>query len=362
MKKLLIISLILIIVASIAGFVIVYSKSAVTAGTPIMRVQSPTFLTNLNSVDNLPDPIYILMPIKSVKVLDNKDSVSVKLKSNFTAAEENELNRVTDMFKYNDLSKYSVLEYNLKGQDYYPYGGYIYLMEITAKLEIEFYPDEVNDSLKSKLKMNNNEYPSWDPFVHLLLKDLYTNQRDAAAIKIIDGKLPFEDLKKAYNDIQTKYYEKLIKAPEFLSVVKELNPKVKDLDQRFKAVEIFEWITNNITYDQELADNIYANGDVEGQTALGALKNKKTICVGYSYLYNALAKYYGLDDYVVFGKSNPDKDVYHSWNTTALSNGEYLNVDCTQKIIEQYLYDQFEKKHYIWDSKEYVPYKVKSNQ
>lgn len=364
MKKLLIISLVVLIAAGIIFFAVIYKAPAAAttgaAAAPIMRVQSPDFLTNANSLE-VPDPMFILLPVKSCKVLSKKDNMTatVELKSNLSAEELQKYTRLTDLFKYKDLSKYSILIYSFKNGQQYPYGGYLYLTHFTTKLELEFYPDEVTDmSFYTQFDNANAYLPSWDLNAHLVLKDMYTNKQDTADIPFVDKEIDVTKIDEAYKNINTKYYEDLIKTPEFLAAVKELDPKIKDLDERYKTVEIFNWVTDNIAYDKELSESEEYDLNAERRTAIGALKYRKTVCIGYSYVFNALTRYYGLSDYVIRGKTSPDTKEFHSWNTVALSNGEYLNVDCTQNIVEQYMHDKFEKTHFIWDGKEYVPYRV----
>jgi hypothetical protein len=100
-----------------------------------------------------------------------------------------------------------------------------------------------------------------------------------------------------------------------------------------KARAIYRWITQNISYDY----SGYLTGNYKSTSADDVLKNRSSVCQGYSRLFESLAKSAGLDVVLIsgwakgisykvgepiIGKTN------HAWNALKIDGGWYL-IDCT---------------------------------
>lgn len=135
-----------------------------------------------------------------------------------------------------------------------------------------------------------------------------------------------------------------------------------------KAESIFNWIVNNISYDNELrVDNalqqkIYIS---EENIITNVLERKKALCGGYAYLFEKLCADVGLQAKVIHGYTKTPgvqkipKQANHSWNAIHI-NGVWQLLDITWAISQStadaaksYWYltpaSQFIKTHYPED-------------
>ncbi|MEM9509284.1 MAG: transglutaminase domain-containing protein [Cyanobacteria bacterium P01_E01_bin.35] len=102
-----------------------------------------------------------------------------------------------------------------------------------------------------------------------------------------------------------------------------------------KARIIYAWITQHIAYDLTAYNDAVYNDkypDVEAETVL---RDRQTICSGYSNLYFALAEAMNLESAIVIGHAKgatPNlerfQDVNHSWNAVRI-DGEWYLLDAT---------------------------------
>ena len=106
-----------------------------------------------------------------------------------------------------------------------------------------------------------------------------------------------------------------------------------------KAKAIYQWIAQNITYDNNL-ENGQKTGQIsesqfaEQSTAVYTFNNRTGICEGFSALYNDMCRAVGLEVRTVTGYTNgglnSNKWGGHAWNQVYLpSLGGWINVDCT---------------------------------
>ncbi len=95
---------------------------------------------------------------------------------------------------------------------------------------------------------------------------------------------------------------------------------------------IYEFICNNVVYDEDAYAFLRTNGHIQSQipyTAYAALMNGKAVCAGYSRLFYAMCKYVGLPVEYVSGTANGRNGWgNHAWNFVKL-NGEWYQVDVT---------------------------------
>ena len=103
-----------------------------------------------------------------------------------------------------------------------------------------------------------------------------------------------------------------------------------------KARIIYAWITQHITYDIAAYNEAIANDKYPDVSPTKVLRDRTTICSGYSNLYQALAERMGLDGAIVIGYAKgatpPEdprfKNVNHSWNSIKIDGDWYL-LDAT---------------------------------
>lgn len=102
-----------------------------------------------------------------------------------------------------------------------------------------------------------------------------------------------------------------------------------------KARIIYAWITQHITYDIAAFKDAVYNDKYPDVNAEKVLRDRTTICSGYSNLYYALAEAMNLESAIVVGYAKgatPSmerfKDVNHSWNAVKIDEAWYL-LDAT---------------------------------
>ncbi|RQW78337.1 MAG: hypothetical protein EHM14_12265, partial [Methanothrix sp.] len=104
-------------------------------------------------------------------------------------------------------------------------------------------------------------------------------------------------------------------------------------NEREKARAIFRWIAENIDYNVEG----YFSGSFGAEDANDLLKSRKSVCDGYSDLFESLAKEAGLEAVRIagYGKGygyapgqNISGESNHAWNAVKI-NGSWYLVDCT---------------------------------
>lgn len=130
--------------------------------------------------------------------------------------------------------------------------------------------------------------------------------------------------------------ERALKAPASAeasveSLVKYLTADAKSDLEKTRA--IFRWITANIVFDQSaLNSNVAPTVDVNE-----ILKQKRTVCMGYSEIFYILGKAAGLEveriagfakGYSYGGSSLCDSSPNHEWNAVRI-DGKWMLIDCT---------------------------------
>ncbi|MDU7069068.1 MAG: transglutaminase-like domain-containing protein [Clostridium perfringens] len=110
---------------------------------------------------------------------------------------------------------------------------------------------------------------------------------------------------------------------------KELTKNVKS--SREKAKRIYTWISENINYDDNKAENISEKTSEYKSGAIEAFETRKGICFDYSCLYVAMAREAGLKVRIVTGEGFNEKEWGpHSWNEVYLpEKNQWITVDPT---------------------------------
>ncbi len=140
---------------------------------------------------------------------------------------------------------------------------------------------------------------------------------------------------------------------------KYLTSTAKNDREKFRA--IFRWIANNINYDTQS----YFSGQPGDNTAEGVLSSRKSVCEGYSTLFNELAKHAGLESVKISGFSKgggykvgskignkPD----HAWNAVKIDDKWYL-IDSTWGagyVQNQGYVKQFQKHYFLTPPDQFI--------
>lgn len=95
-----------------------------------------------------------------------------------------------------------------------------------------------------------------------------------------------------------------------------------------KVYKIYNWITNNVSYDY---DNLYNDAHKTKYTAYGALTDGQAVCQGFANLFYRMCMDNGIDCRIVTGDANGP----HAWNIVKVADAYYY-VDSTWdcKVIE----------------------------
>lgn len=98
-----------------------------------------------------------------------------------------------------------------------------------------------------------------------------------------------------------------------------------------KAYAIYQWVGQNITYDNKKAQEL-EEGDVNLKSgAIAAFDTREGVCFDYASLYVAMARDTGLKVRLITGEGfDGTQWVSHAWNQVYIpSQNKWINVDCT---------------------------------
>ena len=98
-----------------------------------------------------------------------------------------------------------------------------------------------------------------------------------------------------------------------------------------KAYAIYQWVGQNITYDNKKAQEL-EEGDVNLKSgAIAAFDTREGVCFDYASLYVAMARDAGLKVRLIKGEGfDGTQWVSHAWNQVYIpSQNKWINVDCT---------------------------------
>ncbi len=129
-----------------------------------------------------------------------------------------------------------------------------------------------------------------------------------------------------------------------------------------KARIIYAWITQHISYDVPAFKSALENGNYPDVSAKKVLRDRTTICSGYSNLYFALASAMDLEAVIIFGyakgatTTETDDDVNHAWNGVKINGGWYL-LDATWgsgSVIEDRFKSQYKPYYFATKPSEFI--------
>ena len=115
-----------------------------------------------------------------------------------------------------------------------------------------------------------------------------------------------------------------------------VNKKIDKIVELYKdksdydfAVGVMEWLTSNVDYNDDLADDDADKSKYfKENTVYGALIKNSTICFGYACAYSLILTKKGIPCRVVLGGRKHQGDAGHAWNI-AMIDGEWCHIDCT---------------------------------
>ncbi|EGT4136918.1 transglutaminase-like domain-containing protein [Clostridium perfringens] len=174
----------------------------------------------------------------------------------------------------------------------------------------------------------NKEYEAF----HNEYKDVISKNIDSAVESNKEPKS--EDVVESNKNVINLYngvtLEQGIKSNEAINKkAKELTKNAKS--SREKAKRIYTWISENINYDDNKAENISEKTSEYKSGAIEAFETRKGICFDYSCLYVAMAREAGLKVRIVTGEGFNGKEWGpHSWNEVYLpEKNQWITVDPT---------------------------------
>ena len=125
--------------------------------------------------------------------------------------------------------------------------------------------------------------------------------------------------------------------PEVAALAQQITHGATNEAQRARA--LYDWITTNIRYDVEEWAHITGGGSsyMNAHDPLSVLARGTTVCAGYSWLFDAMARSVGLDSTFLIGsvrgyRGTPDDALVsafkHAWNAVRI-DGEWRLLDAT---------------------------------
>ncbi|HFD8692382.1 TPA: transglutaminase-like domain-containing protein [Clostridium perfringens] len=174
----------------------------------------------------------------------------------------------------------------------------------------------------------NKEYEAFhDEYKDVISKNIDStveSNKEPKSEKVVESNRNVINL---YNGVTL---EQGIKSNEAINKkAKELTKNVKS--SREKAKRIYTWISENINYDDNKAENISEKTSENKSGAIEAFETRKGICFDYSCLYVAMAREAGLKVRIVTGEGFNGKEWGpHSWNEVYLpEKNQWITVDPT---------------------------------
>lgn len=156
-----------------------------------------------------------------------------------------------------------------------------------------------------------NEAISFDPLVYEAnYKPTYTRVYSSQNL-ILRIKIKYSDLNnsaflKRYTDMQSSIQEYISNASHYVNIYE-------------KILSVHDKMAFDIAYEKQSGEKY----STESYMAYGALVNHIAVCDGYTYAFNLIMRYLGIDSIRVANESNT-----HSWNAVEI-NGHWYYVDVT---------------------------------
>lgn len=323
-----------------------------------LNIQTPRYiLVGLGKFSITPNIPY---PVKSIVSAEN-----VEAKITDYRFPEDQIDKY-NYFKYHDMKNYTYIDLYFKMEDGRRYNNKygVTTMEYQGDIKTEPIPEELNFPPDPKAEQGKSVMIGIRPLQNVVIvHDFYNGTSNGYSFE--QANTESEDtarIEQTINQALDDCYLTFSNTLEFKEAVQEIEKGLKSKKQKDVAKGIYDWITANITYDEEKVKNNYFESNAISEiSAAKALEDRKTICTGFAYLYNALARHFGLKSYVIMGVG---KKYEHAWNAIQLEDGSELAIDCTFGSHEPDRFfvsapdKYFTEYHQIWSNKEgkYIPF------
>jgi hypothetical protein len=317
--------------------------------TITIKAITPYYIVNEMGFSAI-DENYLMLPVKSVKSVKSKGNLSVEF------VKPDKYNKNPELFRYGDLKKYSVLKFNFNSDKLINSHGIYYTQDFCGVIELELYKDEIKKSSLEDIK-DFMYFCKYGNDTLIILYDFYNGESKGTVIGntftsndgALKGKIYSEEIKKIYESM----YSDTLRNDEFLRVADEVKKNFKSDSDYDKAKAIYNWIVSNIkANDSSVARYLDIADKGENIPSIkNTLRKKETMCLGFTYLFDALAKYHGLNSYI---KSGIGGGSLHYWNTV-MDREKSIFVDCTfgtKNATDNFTYapnDSFSSSHLVWN-------------
>ena len=132
--------------------------------------------------------------------------------------------------------------------------------------------------------------------------------------------------------------------PEVAELAKEVTKDATNNVQRARA--IYDWLTANIRYDAQEWAHITGGGSsyTHAHDPASVLKRGTTVCIGYSWLFDAMCESVGVKSSFLIGdvrgyRGTPDESLVsafkHAWNVVQFDDGSWHLLDATWGALQE---------------------------
>jgi transglutaminase/protease-like cytokinesis protein 3 len=129
---------------------------------------------------------------------------------------------------------------------------------------------------------------------------------------------------------------------------------IASMSETQKAQVIFDWVTENVSYDYENYNKKESGAEYDKKcyTGYAAIVDKTSVCNGYTALYNLMCRFVGLyDTYSMIGSSDQIA-VNHIWTVQILDGKKCMSDATWGSNYFAKSADYFSKDHY-WKIADY---------
>lgn len=267
-------------------------------------------------------PLSFTLPMESYEVIELPNQAKLTSRKLEPAGD---FSKSKDIFRYNDIEKYSLMEIDFGDNEDKPVSYYAsqHIYEYPIKIKANIYVDEFE-------KLESDVFRVW----RFMKYDYYNGGIEDNTFydikeEVIDSRAWQAGIITDGFNLHDEYISFSEENEEFKNISQQLAKETEGLPMEQKIKKVIEWIRGNIEYNRELGEPYY-------HTAKKTLEMKRAVCTGKAYLFTAFAKYLDIPSFVVYGKYVNEKiDMGHAWNIV-VDNDEarVFYVDPTNDVIE----------------------------
>ncbi|SHK44031.1 Transglutaminase-like superfamily protein [Hathewaya proteolytica DSM 3090] len=115
-----------------------------------------------------------------------------------------------------------------------------------------------------------------------------------------------------------------------------------------KAKILYQWVSSNVEYDHEKADDIMRKDFSKKSGAINTFATREGVCLDYAALYITMCRANNIKVTLISGEGfNGESWVSHAWNTVYIDEySSWVNVDCTfGKVKDSFDNEDFDFEH-----------------